>query len=241
MDRYSPTRASSVQLSSGVRPLSTVSPGGVIAGLERGEGRRAGLSQTEIRRRLLHMTPGLLPFLLWVIPHQDPWGPLLADIAIAVTATIVASALVRFNTFGRPGENDWRSSVLGYALPVLATLGLCRGREEIGVMTLAILAFGDGSATLGGLLLGGAKLPWNQRKSWTGMACFIVCGTVMATLTYWGESRPGIPFATAALIAAGTTIPAAFMESLPVRINDNLRVGATAAVLGGAWTLLLVG
>jgi dolichol kinase len=204
-------------------------------------GSSIGLSVTESKRRLLHMLPGLLPFLLWVIPHQDPWGPLLADCVIALTAVIVASALMRYQVFARTGESDWQSSVLGYAVPVLATLCICRGREEIGVMTLAILAFGDGSATLGGLTLGGPSLPWNRRKSWAGSLCFVVFGTLLATLAYWGEASPSISLGTSALIAGGATLAAALAESLPVRLNDNLRVGATAAVIGAALTLLMVG
>jgi len=187
------------------------------------------------------MTPGLLPFLLWGIPHQDPWGAILADVVIGLFVTIVGMALLQFNAFTRPGEQDWRASVLGYALPVLAALTIFRGREEIGVMTLAILAFGDGFATLCGMKFGGQRLPWNPAKTWTGFACFLACGTPLATLIYWGEARPTVSLITAAVIAAVTTLTAAIMESLPFKLTDNLRVGATAAIIGGLMTLLMVG
>lgn len=203
--------------------------------------RVGGLTQTEAKRRLLHILPGLLPFVLWPIPHQDPWGPFLADMVILLAVAIIAPAIMRFQSFARAGERDGRTAVLSYALPVLVTLWICRGREEIGVMTLAVLAFGDGTATLGGLLFGGRRLPWNPQKTWTGSLCFVVCGTLMSTLAYWGEARPTIALGTAMLVAGGATLAAAVAESLPLRINDNLRVGVTAAVMGGALTLLMVG
>jgi dolichol kinase len=190
------------------------------------------LDPSEIRRRMLHMLPGFLPFILWFIPHPKPWGPILADVVLLITIAIVAPALWRFSAFSRPGEQDGRSSVLGYALPILAALCLFRGREEIGMMTLAILAFGDGSATLGGLLLGGHRLPWNEQKSVTGLACFLVIGGLTATIVFWGESRPGTLWTHAALVGGGTTLVAAFAESVRSRINDNLRVGVVSLTVG---------
>ncbi len=201
----------------------------------------ARLQGSEMRRRMLHMLPGLFPFLLWVIPHKDPWGPILADSVIAITALIVINGLWRFSAFARPGEQDGRASILGYALPVLGTMCLCRGREELGVMTLAILAFGDGSATVGGLLLGGKPLPWNSRKTVTGLLCFWVIGGILGTVVYWGESRPGVSWTVAAAVAGVAVFFAGILESLPSRINDNLRVGIASAVIGAAMHFALVG
>jgi phytol kinase len=205
-------------------------------------GSRVGeLSNTEVKRRLLHMLPGFLPFFLWPIPHQDPWGPVLSTAVLLLAASIIAPAIGQFHKVARNGERDGRIAVLSYALPILLALGVLRGREEIGVMTLAILAFGDGSATLAGMLYGRRALPWNPRKSWIGSLCFVVCGTVMASVVYWGEARPAIDWGTLLLITGGSTLAAAVAESLPMRLNDNLRVGVAAAVTGAALTLLLVG
>lgn len=199
------------------------------------------LGACEVRRRLLHMLPGLFPFVLWFIPHPDPWGPILADVVIGVTIAIVAPSLLRFSAFARPGESDGRASILGYVFPIMAALVLFRGREELGMMTLAILAFGDGSATLGGITLGGRRLPWNSRKTLTGLACFILVGGPLASLVFWGECRPGVSFATAMLIGMGATLTAAIAESVPSKINDNLRVGVTAVVMGALLQVLVVG
>jgi phytol kinase len=198
------------------------------------------MDSPEIRRRLLHMLPGFLPFVLWFIPHPDPWGPILADMVLLITVAIVVPALWRFSAFSRPGERDGRSSILGYALPILAALCLFRGREEIGMMTLAILAFGDGSATLGGMTLGGHRLPWNVQKSVTGLVCFLVFGGFTATVVFWGESRPGISWTQAAMVGGGATLVAAFAESVRSRINDNLRVGVVSLVIGAVLQRLVI-
>lgn len=199
------------------------------------------LDGAECRRRLLHMFPGLFPFLLWVIPHTDPWGPILVSVLWILTILIGSSALLRFRAFARESEDNGRDSVIGYALPVLGTLCLCRGCEEVGVMTLAVLAFGDGSATLGGLLIGGSRLPWNMRKTWAGLISFWIVGGVFATVMYWGEARPVVSWTTALVIAGPTVLLAGAAETLPVRINDNWRVGVLTAVMGMALHRWIVG
>lgn len=199
------------------------------------------LDSTEVRRRLLHMLPGLFPFVLWAIPHKDPWGPIIANVVIGITALIVGTSLYRFSAFARPGEHDGRSSILGYAFPIIFGLWAFHGWEEIGMMTLAILAFGDGSATLCGLTFGGRRLPWNSKKTLTGLMCFICIGGPMATAAFWGECRPGTTWLLAAACGFGSTLVAALAESVPSRINDNLRVGATAMIMGALLHYALVG
>ncbi len=190
------------------------------------------LDGAECRRRMLHMLPGFLPFLLWVIPHTDPWGPILVSVLWILTILIGCGALLRFGAFARAREDNGRDSVIGYALPVLGTLCLCRGCEEVGVMTLAVLAFGDGSATLAGLLIGGSRLPWNTRKTWAGLISFWIVGGVFATVMYWGEARPIVSWIAALAIAGPTVLLAGAAETLPWRMNDNWRVGVLTAVMG---------
>lgn len=188
------------------------------------------LEPAEVRRRLLHMAPGFLPFALWVIPHRDPWGPVLLSVVALLGVVVVVMALRRHHAFARRGERDWSIAVVGYALPVVAPLLLLPGEAEIGLTVLGILALGDGSATLGGLRLGGRRLPWNPRKSWTGLACFCLGGGTLATLLFWGEALPGVSLPTAFVCVVPATLAAAVVESLPFRANDNARVGVTALI-----------
>lgn len=189
------------------------------------------LESTEVRRRLLHMLPGFLPLALWGIPHQQPWGPILLGVVAVLGFSVVVAAIARFHYVARKHCERGTAAVLGYALPVLGPLLLLPSRPEIGLTVLGILSLGDGAATLGGLRLGGPALPWNPRKSWTGLACFCLGGGTLATLLFWGEVTPPLPLTTVLLCVVPATLVAAVTESLPLRTNDNARVGATALLV----------
>jgi dolichol kinase len=195
----------------------------------------------ECRRRLLHMLPGLLPIFLCVVPHADPWGAPLLGAMIGLSMTVVAIAFLRESDFARPDETLWHHSVIGYAVPVLSMLILLPGKSELGLMTLGILAFGDGSAALGGKLIGGYRLPWNRRKTWAGLFSFVVAGTIVASFNYWIDAQPAVPIGIALSIGGAAALAGAIVESLPIRSHDNLRVGATAAMTGLLMHIMLLG
>jgi len=187
------------------------------------------------------MLPGLLPALLLVLPHYDPWELPLKSVVVCMSLGIIAFALLRYNDFARPDESHWHHSVIGYTVPVVAMLLLLPGRSELGLMTLGVLAFGDGSAALGGKLIQGAKLPWNQRKTWAGLASFAIVGTLAATFDYWVDARPAVPLQICLMIGGAAALASAIVESLPIRSHDNFRVGATAALTGLMMHILLLG
>ena len=189
------------------------------------------LSRRELRRRMWHMLPGLIPFLLWPIKHSDPLSPTLKLIILAVAAVVAGSIYVKFRYVSRDNSENRSEAVLGYLMSVLGSLLLFPAHPEIGFAVLAVLAFGDGSATFGGLVFPSRSLPWNDDKTVSGMFSFILMGTIMASVIYWGEANPGVDWRSAFLIAAPTSICAAIAESLPVRLNDNVRVGIVAAIV----------
>jgi phytol kinase len=209
------------------------------------------LGTRETKRRLLHAAPGLLPFALWVIPHDPPSS---LRFLCVMSGLIVAMAGVAYYEFGRvqraaERRRDIRGAVFGYTTVVLVTMLVCSQHVEIAFAALAVLAFGDGSATLGGMLMRGRRLPWNSKKTIVGTACFVLVATPMAALVYWGEAHdvcqaaglPRVDFAMAFLGALLAAVAASLVESLPVRTNDNLRVGMTAAVVIGLFQWLAVG
>ena len=198
------------------------------------------LGATEFRRRLFHMSPGLLPLGLPFIPHQDVWGPPLVGALYLLTILSLIFAVILAPSLTRDGERSWRNAVLGYMIPVVSALILFPGQAELGLMTLQILAFGDGSATLGGMMLGGCRLPWNPKKTLSGLLCFTLVGSLTATYSYWGEARPEVPILTAFMICSVSALFAGIVESLPLRSNDNLRVGTTALLVGIAMTALVL-
>lgn len=184
----------------------------------------------EWRRRMIHMCPGLLPALLWVIPHTHPLAWYSQVVIAALIGGMSIFALCHARWFERPNETGWSTSVLSYALITLTLLLAFPSRPEIGLAVTVIIAFGDGAATLGGLLVRGPRLPWNRNKSWAGLGAFLLISIPAAAVVYWGESRPGITIIAALACVAPAGFAAAVAETLPVRLNDNVRVGVTAAL-----------
>jgi dolichol kinase len=219
-------------------------------------GRIAGLFQErlgarESKRRILHATPGLLPFLLWTIPHDPPSSLRFLSVISGLIVVLAAVAYYQFGRVQRSAERrrDIMGAVFGYATVVLATMLLCSQHVEVAFAALAVLAFGDGSATLGGLLARGRRLPWNSKKTIVGTVCFILVATPMAALVYWGQAHdpyqtaglPRVDLRMALLGALAAAVAAALVESLPVRANDNLRVGITAALVLALFQWVAVG
>jgi uncharacterized protein (TIGR00297 family) len=165
-------------------------------------------------------------------------------------AALAAAGALAFNTLLLPrigGRSLYRDvdrqrgfpvGILLYPTSVLLLILVFRSRLDIVAAAWAILAFGDGFATLAG---GGTPLPWNRDKTVRGTAAFVVFGAAAGIAFAWWtraavDPAPPLAFAIAAPLAAA--IAAAFVESLPVRLDDNISVPfAAAAVL---WIASLV-
>ena len=198
------------------------------------------LGQQEFQRRLVHMSPAFLPIGLPFIPHRDVWGPMLLSTLAVVVIVGLYGALKIGVKVQRTREENWCSNVFCYAIPIVAMLLLFPGQAELGLLTLQVVALGDGSATLGGLMLGGPKLPWNARKTYAGCCSFVAVSTLGGTYSYWGEAVPAVPIATVLMICFVTALASAIVESVSTGSNDNLRVGITAGTVGYLMTSLLV-
>lgn len=194
------------------------------------------------------MTPGLLPILLWPIPHADPISATLQTIIIAIVAVLAATVYLQYGRIARRRDTERVTCVVGYAGAVAAALLLFPSAAEIAFAVLAILAFGDGSATIGGKAFAGRPLPWNSEKTWSGLFSFLLVGTPMAALLYWGEAShnpeflgPEVSFATATIICGAAVVASAVVESIRSRIDDNIRVGVTALLAVPLMHWLVVG
>jgi uncharacterized protein (TIGR00297 family) len=152
-----------------------------------------------------------------------------------------------------------------YPATVLTLILVFHRRLELAAAVWGLLAFGDGMATLGGLLVGGPRLPWNRRKSWAGLAAFILFGTAASAFLIrwtqrafldaivrgaetpdwvggsflWTAGDPSLPFNLFLILGClvGATA-AALAESLDSGIDDNILV----PLAGGAtlWITSLV-
>ena len=108
------------------------------------------LEKTEWRRRVWHIVPGFLPILLWIFPHRDPISPILQLIVLAIVISLAVGIFLRYRLIARKQDAERSTAVLGYALSVLLTVLFFPAHLQLGLTVLAVLAFGDGSATLVG-------------------------------------------------------------------------------------------
>ena len=211
--------------------------------------RRLGrLSAAEWRRRFYHTAPALPAAILWFVPHRVPLSPTLRGILLAAVAVLAGFVWREWHAIRRADDRAMTArgpAIFGYAGGVLLTLFLFPDRPECGFAVLAILAFGDGAATLFGKLSAGtrwhAPLPWNRRKSWPGLLAFWAVGLPAAAAYYRGETlnpealRDPATWPTALAVTAPAVLLAGLWESAPGRLNDNIRVAlaAAAGVLAG--------
>ncbi len=104
-----------------------------------------------------------------------------------------------------------------------------------------IMAFGDGAATLVGTRVKSRPIRWNPDKTIAGSAAFIVAGAVAgAALAWW--TRPAVSPAPPMLFTlaapALAAVAAAGVESIRVRLDDNISVPITAAIVLGGLALV---
>jgi uncharacterized protein (TIGR00297 family) len=180
---------------------------------------------SETRRQVVHITMVGWAFLLRVLTWEQA-------AALAVTA-LLFNAFVLPRAGGRAifRPDDVRrgipAGILYYPVSVLVLILCFRNRLDVAAAAWAILAVGDGTATLAGRSIGGARLPWNPDKSWAGTAAFIMAGGAAGVLLCWWTQpnvEPHAPawFVVGAPVAAA--VVAALVETIPVRLDDNLSV-----------------
>jgi uncharacterized protein (TIGR00297 family) len=196
-------------------------------------------SHSEDARQLVHIAMGgfalLLRYLHW-------WQ-----------AVILAASAVGFNMWvlrrltrgliHRPSERNAAApaGIVFYPTSVLILLLLVPSRPDIVAAAWGIMAAGDGAATLVGRRWKGARIPWNPEKSLGGTIAFIAAGGAAgAFLASW--CRPALippPFEAFSLFAPiVAAVAAAAVETVPIRLDDNLSVPAIAALV--MWPLSLV-
>ena len=165
-------------------------------------------------------------------------------IALAVSALIFNLVLLPrlgVNLY-RPGDRERGvHGIVWYPLAVLLLLVMFPRRPDIAAAAWGILAIGDGLATLAGRGIGGPRWPWNRDKTVSGSAAFAIGGAAAGVgLAWWCRPAVALPPALAFTIAApiAAAFVAALVETIPVRLDDNLSVAATAGAV--MWLASLV-
>ncbi len=205
----------------------------------------AGLTRGELVRKSVHMSVGLIAFAV------RPLGPLGSALAAA------AAVLMNLTLLPRVGRVMWRShesesgkapGFVFYPLAVLLLVLAFWRHLEVAAAVWGILAFGDGMASVVGMSLGRAKLPWNPRKSWAGTLAHWIFGTAAATvlLQWTAPDHYSLQFALGACALAA--LLSAILESMPQGLDDNLGVPLVTGLFllgllfsGGGWRTWLQG
>jgi uncharacterized protein (TIGR00297 family) len=186
---------------------------------------------TEWKRKAVHVgSGGLALFLHWLEPW-NAWMPAAAALLLNlfILPRLTGKALER-----EPERRQGKAwGILFYPLSVLILTVVFANRLEIAAAGWALMAFGDGSATLFGKSLPRPRLPWNHGKSMAGSLALVAFGTLPAWALYLfvaaGHGRHPDPFL--AMVAVGATVVlAALLESLPTGLDDNLLVPLAGGV-----------
>lgn len=172
------------------------------------------------------------------------WIPWWQAVALAVAAlgfNLFVLPRLRVNLY-RPGDRERGvHGIIWYPLAVLLLLLTFPQRPDIAAAAWGILAIGDGIATLAGRAAGGPRWPWNREKTVSGSAAFVLGGAAAGVFLAWWcrpalDTAPAMAFTILAPIAAA--IAAALVETIAVRLDDNLSVAATAGA--AMWLASLV-
>jgi uncharacterized protein (TIGR00297 family) len=185
----------------------------------------------------------LLRFLTW------PQAAALAVTALLFNALVLPHAGGRAIFRPEDVHRGVPTGILFYPLAVLLLILVFRARLDIVAAAWAILALGDGAATLVGRRFGRTRIPWNPDKTWEGTLAFVICASAGAMLLCW-LTQPNVDSPQSPWFVFGApfvaALVAALVETVPVRLDDNLSVpfaaGATlwVASLADAATISLM-
>jgi uncharacterized protein (TIGR00297 family) len=173
-------------------------------------------------RKLVHISmlgfAFLLPILTWVQAAGCAVLALLFNIFLLPRLAVD----LRKRADQEPAANVWTGIVL-YPLSVLALILLYRHHLHIAASAWAIMALGDGMASVAGESLHGPALPWNREKRWTGFVAFVFAGSLGAyVLARWVS--PALPGDKVLVVSVTGAIVGALVESVPIRLDDNVSV-----------------
>lgn len=207
------------------------------------------MSARENRRQLVHL--GVILMAL-PVPFLGPTWSLALTAGAVINNWVIMPLTGVDRAFNREGEK-YLNGVRIYPVAVMILVALLP--LPLAVCAWAHLAVGDGFSNLLGRRFGKTnRLPWNPDKSWAGTIGFWITaapagvllmayaqhfGGTAAFLPFWSEHGPGAftVVGMCVLSAAGAAV-GAVLESLAIRVDDNLSVsiGSGAAMAAIAMT-----
>ena len=184
-------------------------------------------THSEVSRQVVHVAMGGFALLLrWLT-----WPQALALAAAALLFNLFV--LPRFaEALYRPGDRTRAvHGIVFYPLAVLILIACFPRRPDIAAAAWGILAAGDGIATLAGRAMGGPTWSWSPDKTVAGTFAFIAAGSAAGCALAWWcrpSTDPLVPVLFAVFVPPVAALAAAFVETIPVKLDDNLSVAAAA-------------
>jgi len=163
----------------------------------------------------------LLPFLTWV---EAAGAAILAlSFNLFVLPRLGLNLGKRSVAQGETSEAAFWTGILAYPISVLALILLFGRRIEVVAAAWAIMAMGDGSASVVGVSWRGPTLPWNRGKTWSGFLAFIAAGSLGSfALARW--VAPSLPGLNMLILCIATATVGAVVETIPITLDDNFSV-----------------
>jgi len=180
------------------------------------------IMHSEERRQAVHILLFLLAFLLKYLTNFQAAGLLLL---LLFTVVVLVPKFKIKKYFYRRFEDQYSNGAVLYFF-ILFVLVLLFDLHIVAA-SWAILALGDGSATLIGKNLKVRELPWNKEKSYVGTISFVVFGTLGAWVMLNWMNVGGLGLLEISFKAA---LIAGIAESLHMKINDNITVAVASAI-----------
>jgi uncharacterized protein (TIGR00297 family) len=184
------------------------------------------LPRGERARKLVHLlTAGFALLLRWLTWEQ---ALLCAGLAFLFNWLLLPKLVGHRLTSSRQDAHD--TGVLLYPLVVAALILVFHRPAEAGGLAYAafgwgLLAGGDAVAGVVGMKWGSHPLPWNQSKTWEGLAGYLVGGGLLApALALWTGAPPltGHSCLFIAIAASLAVVTAALLETVAHGLDDNL-------------------
>ncbi len=201
---------------------------------------RDAATYSETKRKIEHIVPLGFAFTLTIFPK---WLVFTLSVTAVVYGIFLSRLLVKGTWRDEEMRKGFSTGKAAYGIMVLILLLIFHKKMQIAAGAWAVMALGDGAASIIGIRYGKTKLPWNKDKSWMGMLAFTLAGfAACAGLLYYtqatGDASTTIGSAFALLsakrlmaMALITSAVCAAVESLPLPVNDNISIPALAGLL----------
>jgi uncharacterized protein (TIGR00297 family) len=183
-------------------------------------------------RRILHLSLVMGAFLLFSFSWYQAAGLtlliLLLELVILPDMGLELQKTTGWGKYAR--EEISRPGLVLYPLALLILVLIFYGHLGVVAAAWGVMALGDVTAGIAGERWGRLRLPFNFAKSWAGFLSFIGFGAAGAfVLLLWVNTSMSSQKALGIAIAAA--IAGALVESLPIRLDDNITVPVVAAGL----------